>query len=464
MSQGPTETAGALWGGRFREGLAPEMTALNLSLDVDFRLWRHDVRGSIAWAGALGRAGLLSDEEVLEIQDGLERVALRLELGPPPDAADEDIHSLVERLLIAEVGEVGGKLHSGRSRNDQVATDVRLWGMEVVQGLEGRIDAVVEALLARAEEGLDLIMPGYTHLQQGQPIRAAHWALAHAWPLLRDRERLRRVRHDAGVLPLGSGAVAGCPFPVDRDALARELGFHAVTPNSLDAVSDRDWMADLVHAGALLGVHLSRLAEDLVLFTSREFGFVRLADGYSTGSSLMPQKRNPDVAELVRGKSGRLVGNAAGFLTLLKGLPTGYNRDLQEDKTPLFDTVDTLEMVLPALAGALATARFRPERIHGALDSQLLATDLADYLVRRGVPFRRSHEAIGHLVREAEEEGCSLEDLSDDVFRAAHPAFEADVRDVFDWTASVESRAVPGGTARAAVEAQMVAMRERLEG
>jgi argininosuccinate lyase len=440
------------------------MTALNLSLDVDIRLWRHDIRGSIAWAGALGGAGLLTDVEVREIQDGLERVALRLELGPPPDAPDEDIHSLVERLLIQEVGEVGGKLHSGRSRNDQVATDVRLWGMDVIRGLEDRVDALVEALLQRADEGLDLIMPGYTHLQQGQPIRAAHWALSHAWPLLRDRERLRRVRHDAGVLPLGSGAVAGCPFPVDRAALAEELGFHAVSANSMDAVSDRDWMVDLVHAGALMGVHLSRLAEDLVLFSSREFGFLRLADGYSTGSSLMPQKRNPDVAELARGKSGRLVGNATAMLTLLKGLPTGYNRDMQEDKTPVFDTVDTLSMVLPALAGALSTARFRPDRIHAALDSQLLATDLADYLVRKGVPFRRSHEAIGRLVREAEEEGCSLEDLADEVFRAAHPAFGPDVRDVFDWTASVESRAVPGGTAREAVLVQMAQVREMLDG
>ena len=305
-------------------------------------------------------------------------------------------------------------------------------------------------------------MPGYTHLQQGQPLRAAHWALAHVWPLLRDRERLRRVRHDAGVLPLGSGAVAGCPFPVDRGALAEALGFHSVTANSLDAVSDRDWMADAVHAGALLGVHLSRLGEDLVLFSSREFGFVRLADGYSTGSSLMPQKRNPDVAELVRGKAGRLVGGTSAMLTLLKGLPTGYNRDLQEDKSILFDAVDTLALTLPAMAGAVATAEFRPDRIHQALDTQLLATDLADYLVRKGVPFRESHEAVGHLVREAEEQGCSLEDLGDEIFRSAHRGFEGDVRDVFDWEASVEARAAAGGTARSAVLDQLRAARKRL--
>jgi argininosuccinate lyase len=454
---------GALWGGRFSSGLAPEMKALNLSLDVDFRLWRQDIRGSRAWAAALGRAGLLTADEVTEIHRGLDAVAGILEGGFPAGAPDEDIHSLVERLLIQEAGQVGGKLHSGRSRNDQVATDVRLWGMEAADRVERSLEGVVTGLLQLAEQGVDIIMPGYTHLQQGQPIRAAHWALSHAWPLLRDRARIRRVRREAGVLPLGSGAVAGCPFPVDRTRLAEELGFHAISANSLDAVSDRDWMAEFLHAGAILGIHLSRLGEDLVLFSSREFGFVRLADGYSTGSSLMPQKRNPDVAELTRGKAGRLVGNAMGFLALLKGLPSGYNRDLQEDKTPLFDTVDTLLTVLPAMAGAVASARFRPDRIHGVLDTQLLATDLADYLVRKGVPFRQSHEAVGRLVKSAEDQGCSLEDLSDEAFRAAHAGFEPDVRRVFDWEASVEARTTTGGTARAAVEAQLREARRELE-
>lgn len=457
-----SDSSGALWGGRFSEGLAPEMTRLNLSLDIDFRLWRHDIRGSVAWAGALGKAGLLSEEEVDALRNGLEGVGEKLEAGIPAGAEDEDIHSLVERLLVEEVGSVGGKLHSGRSRNDQVATDARLWGMEALTRLEEQVEGLGHALCHLAEQGLDIIMPGYTHLQQGQPLRAAHWALSHVWPLLRDRDRLRRVRHDAGVLPLGSGAVAGCPFPVDREALAEALGFHAVTLNSLDAVSDRDWMADAVHAGAVLGVHLSRLGEDLVLFSSREFGFVRLTDGYSTGSSLMPQKRNPDVAELVRGKSGRLIGNATAILALLKGLPTGYNRDLQEDKSTLFDTVDTLGLTLPAMAGAVATAEFRPERIHDGLETQLLATDLADYLVRKGVPFRESHEAVGRLVREAEEHGCSLEDLGDDVFGSAHSSFATDVRHVFDWESSVEARATPGGTSRSAVEDQLRTALERL--
>lgn len=458
------EGAAALWGGRFDEGMAPAMVPLNLSLDVDRRLWRHDLQGSRAWARALGGAGVLTDDEVAALLRGLDGVEARLAThGVPLDAPDEDIHSLVERLLTEEAGEVALKLHTGRSRNDQVATDLRLWARDVAEDLDAALTALGHALVQLAEQGVEIVMPGYTHLQQGQPIRAAHWALSALWPLLRDRERVRAAARSAGILPLGSGAVAGCPFPIDREALARDLGFHSVSANSLDAISDRDFLAELLFAGALIGVHLSRLAEDLVLFSSAEFSFIRLADGYSTGSSLMPQKRNPDVAELVRGKSGRLVGNLTGLLTLLKGLPTGYNRDLQEDKSLVFDTVDTLTLVLPALAGAVATARFRPERIRERLDSQLWATDLADYLVRRGVPFRRSHEAIGRIVRLMEERGVSLPELTLEEYRAVHPAFDADVHDLFDWDRSADSRAVPGGTARPAVEAQLTAARSALE-
>jgi argininosuccinate lyase len=435
--------------------MAPAMVPLNLSLDVDRRLWRQDVEGSRAWARALGRAGVLETDEVEAIQRGLDRVGVRLEEDAADHAPDEDIHSLVERLLGEEAGEVALKLHTGRSRNDQVATDLRLWVRQTTPGLAAGVRELAEALVSLAETGVDVIMPGYTHLQQGQPIRAAHWALAHVWPLLRDHERLRRASDAAGILPLGSGAVAGCPFPIDRSALAADLGFERPTRNSLDAISDRDFLADLAYAGALTGLHMSRLAEDLVLFSSSEFGFVRLDDGYSTGSSLMPQKRNPDVAELTRGKSGRLVGNLVALLTLLKGLPTGYNRDLQEDKSIVFDTVDTLRLVLPAAAGAVATARFRPDRIRSRLDMQLLATDLADYLVRRGVPFRRSHEAIGRLVRMSEERGCTLAELTLEDYRSVDETFASDVHDVFDWERSVDSRSVPGGTGRAAVEAQL---------
>ena len=448
--------AGGLWGGRFSGGMAPEMEPLNRSLTVDFRLWPQDIAGSRAWAAALGRAGVLTAAEAEELVAGLDRVAERLEDGIAGPVPDEDIHSLVERLLGDEVGELAGKLHTGRSRNDQVATDFRLWALETLDVLDRRMVELGNGLLTLAESGMELIIPGYTHLQQGQPVRASHWALSHLWPFLRDRDRLARVREAASVLPLGSGALAGCPFPIDREALRAELGFRTISRNSMDAVSDRDWAAEFLFAAALLGVHMSRIGEDLLLFSSREFGFLKISDGYSTGSSLMPQKRNPDVAELVRGKSARLVGNLSGILTLLKGLPTGYNRDLQEDKGFVFDTADTLGLVLPALTGALRTAEFRPDAIERARNEELLATDLADLLVRAGVPFRRSHDIVGALVREAEEAGVPLSRLPDARFEAHHPALGGGAAaEAFDWERSVEARALPGGTARAAVEAQL---------
>lgn len=461
----PSSSSGPrpLWSGRIQGGMAPEMIPLNRSLDVDLRLWRHDIRGSRAWARAIAGAGVITDAEAEVLVSGLDRVEERLGEGGFQEAADEDIHSLVERLLFEEVGAVAGKLHTGRSRNDQVATDLRMWGMDATAAVLGELDGLLRALHGFASGSVDLVMPGYTHLQQGQPVRGAHWVLSHFWPLSRDRGRLRSAASAAAVLPLGSGAIAGCPFPVDRERLRDELGFRQISANSMDAVSDRDWAAELIFAGALLGVHLSRLCEDLVLFSSMEFGFVRLGDGYSTGSSLMPQKRNPDVAELGRGKSARLLGNLQAFLTLLKGLPTGYNRDLQEDKSILFDTVDTLLLTLPALAGAVETAAWREDRVTRALDTQLLATDLADHLVRRGVPFRTSHEVIGALVRTSEERGVPLAGLPDDVFQEAHEAFGTDVRGVFDWIRSVDARAVPGGTARTAVEVQLASAASVLE-
>jgi len=444
--------------------MAAAMEKLNRSLDVDSRLWPQDVRASQAWALALVRAGVLEKDEGEELVRGLERVGEKLGGGIPPGAEDEDIHSLVERLLREEVGPLAGKLHTGRSRNDQVATDFRLWGMGACRVLEDELGLLLRALLGLGERGADLIIPGYTHLQQAQPVRAAHWALSHFWPLLRDRDRIRRGWEEASVLPLGSGALAGCPFPVDREWLRQTLGFRALSENSLDAVSDRDWAIGLASTGALLGVHLSRLGEDLVLFSSREFGLVRLSDGYSTGSSLMPQKRNPDVAELTRGKAGRLVGNLTAFLTVLKGLPTGYNRDLQEDKGILFDTVDTLLMVLPAVAGAVKEATFSVEGARNGLSEELLATDLADYLVRKGVPFRESHEVVGTVVKEAEDRSVPLSDLPVEAYRRIHQAFDLDVKEVFSWERSTEARLVPGGTAREAVEAQMEKARTALEG
>ena len=449
----------SLWGGRFDEGLSGEMEALNRSLDVDWRLWRHDIRGSRAWALGLARAGILSETEAQEIDRGLTEVGAFLEEQPGPAAfADEDIHTVVERLLTERIGPVGGKLHSGRSRNDQVATDFRLWGKEAIDGLCGHLAALVEALAFSARESAGVVMPGYTHLQQAQPVPVGHWLLSRAWPLVRDIEQLGFVYRECDVLPLGSGAIAGCPFAIDRGQLAADLGFSRVSENSMDGVSDRDWAARLVFCAAMAGVHLSQLAEDLVLFSTTEFGFVRLGDGFTTGSSLMPQKRNPDVAELTRGKSGRLVGNLTAMLTVLKGLPTGYNRDLQEDKETVFDSVDTLRLVVPAVTGAVSSMTVVRPRIREALRAEMLATDLADHLVRRGVPFRESHHIAGALVRMAEESGRELSALTLDEMRSVHPGFGEDVYRIFDPAASVESRAVRGGTSARAVQAQLDAL------
>ena len=456
---GPTDP---LWSGRIQGEMAEAMVPLNRSLAVDIRLWPQDIRGSQAWARALVRAGVLEDEEGTTVVDGLDRVATRLSESDHSDEADEDIHSLVERLLYEEVGEVAGKLHTGRSRNDQVATDFRLWGMDAAERLVRILGEVESALLDWATQSVEIILPGYTHLQQGQPIRAAHWILSHFWPLERDRAALRAVRDQAGVLPLGSGAIAGCPFPIDREFLRAHLGFLRISENSIDAVSDRDWALEFAFATARVGIHLSRLAEDLVLFGSKEFGFVRLSDGFSTGSSLMPQKRNPDVAELVRGKSGRLTGNLVSLLTVLKGLPTGYNRDLQEDKGVLFDSMDTLTIVLPAIEGAIRGAEFQTDHIEAALDPQLLATDLADYLVRAGVPFRKAHEVVATIVRRAEDQGIPVDQLSLEVFQEAYSGLDSDVFQVFDWERSVEAREALGGTARKAVLDQIMAAQTRL--
>jgi argininosuccinate lyase len=443
--------------------MAGAMVPLNRSLDVDIRLWPQDVRGSRAWVRALVKAGVLAEEEGVTLLEGLDRVATRLSERDYSDEPDEDIHSLVERLLHEEVGEVAGKLHTGRSRNDQVATDFRLWGMEMAEALADALAGVEAAILEWARESVDVILPGYTHLQQGQPVRAAHWVLSHFWPLERDRAALSAVRDQAGVLPLGSGAIAGCPFPIDREFLREELGFLRVSENSIDAVSDRDWALGLAFVAARVGIHLSRLSEDLVLFGSKEFGFVRLSDGFSTGSSLMPQKRNPDVAELVRGKSGRLTGNLVSLLTVLKGLPTGYNRDLQEDKGTLFDSVDTLTLVLPAIEGAIRGAEFQTDRIAAALDPQLLSTDLADYLVRVGVPFRKAHEVVATVVRVAEDQGIPVDQLPLETFQEAHAAFGSDVLELFVWERSVEAREAPGGTARKAVLDQITAAQTCLQ-
>jgi argininosuccinate lyase len=455
-----------LWGGRFDGEPAADMDRLNRSLPVDQRLWEEDLRGSGAWAGALARANVIDPNEAELLLGGLARVRARLGEWSAAEweyAADEDIHSLVERLLREEVGAVAGKLHTGRSRNDQVATDTRLWGMAAVDRLDAQIRTLQSALVRQAERNVDTIMPSYTHLQRAQPVSAAHWLLSHAWALHRDRGRLRDAYPRLAELPLGSGAIAGCPFPVDREFLRDQLGFRSISSNSIDAVGDRDWIAELLFVAAALGVHLSRLAEDVILFSSAEFGFVRLADEYSTGSSLMPQKRNPDAMELARGKSGRLIGGLVSILTLLKGLPTGYNKDLQEDKEVLFDAFDTLETLLPAVAGSIATLRFDPARTAAAVDAAMLATDLADFLVRSGVPFREGHELVGRLVRAAEELGCPLSDLPKERFVGVSAHFAAaDLDRLFDPRASIEARAAVGGTGPDSLHSQIGSLKATL--
>jgi argininosuccinate lyase len=452
----------ALWGGRFSGKMDPLMDRLNASLPFDWRLWDADITGSVAWARATCRAGLLLSEERDAIIAGLE--AVRTEIARDPaaafaDASDEDIHSYVERRLTEQIGAVAGKLHTGRSRNDQIATDVRLWLRGQAALLDAALAELIRSAAERAEAEIDVLMPGYTHVQPAQPIRWSHWLLSHAWAWQRDRERLADLSRRVNTMPLGAGALAGCPFAIDRETLAADLGFASASPNSLDAVSDRDFVAEFLFWAALLGLHLSRWAEDLVFWSSREFGFITLADAYSTGSSLMPQKKNPDAAELLRGKAGRLVGGLTALLVTLKGLPSSYDKDLQEDKEPLFDAVNTLALVLPISQGILETLAIHPERMAGALGDELLATDLADWLVRHGVPFRQSHHLVGRVVRRAEDLNCALSALSLAELQAISPIFTADVSTVWDMERSVEQRAVIGGTARAAVRAQIGTLR-----
>jgi argininosuccinate lyase len=446
-----------LWGGRFASGPAPELEAVNRSIGTDFRLWPFDVRLSKSWAVALWNAGVLSLEESREMERGLDVVAARLAGGVTPEPSDEDVHTLIDRLLHEEIGEVASRLHTGRSRNDQVATATRLWTMDACERLDAAVRTLQQAMLRQAEGLQDVLMPSYTHLQRAQPVLAAHWVLSHFWPLERDRQRLAAAARAAAVLPLGSGAVAGCAFPVSRVLLKESLGFQALSRNSIDAVSDRDFIAEVLFALALLGAHLSRLSEDLILFGSSEFGFVRFGDRFSTGSSMMPQKRNPDALELARQSGARMLGDLTTLLATLKGLPTGYNKDLQEDKRALFDAVDGILLVLPAVAGTLGELTFQPARMKAALSSSMMATDLADYLVRRGVTFREAHGAVGRLVRESEESGVELFALPRASFSAAHAMFGDDVFDALSPVSSVERREVEGGTGPGSVRAQLEA-------
>lgn len=449
-----------LWGGRFTGATDPLMEQFQDSIGFDKRLWRADIQGSQAYARALARIQILTESEAEQIVAGLDQVASewaagKFELKP----GDEDIHTANERRLTELIGAVAGKLHTGRSRNDQIATDVRLWLREQISALRGHLAQLIGSTVERAAAEIDLLMPGYTHLQPAQPIRWSHWLLSHAWMWQRDMQRLDDLAARVNVLPLGSGALAGNPFAIDRDALAADLGFAAITPNSLDGVSDRDFIAEFLFWASLTMVHLSRLAEDLVIFSSREFGFVQLADAYSTGSSLMPQKKNPDAMELLRGKTGRVVGDLTGLLMVLKGLPSTYNKDIQEDKEPLFDAVDTLSSALQITCGVISTLTPNPMRLRAALASEMLATDLADYLVRKGVPFRETHHVAGAAVALAEQRGVELAELTVTDLQGLHPAFREDVTQVWDFEQSVERRDADGGTSQRAVLAQIAQLR-----
>jgi argininosuccinate lyase len=444
---------GKLWGGRFTEGTDPTAAGFTASLGFDRRLWPQDIAGSIAWAAALRRAGLLTEPERRAIAEGLEAVREELESGRfvfRPEL--EDIHTNIERRLTELCGPVGGKLHTGRSRNDQIALDERLYLRDAVARIDEGLRRTQAALVERAEQNATAPMPGYTHLQRAQPVVLGHHLLAYVFMLQRDRERFAQGRARADVLPLGSGALAGTGFPIDRETLARDLGFAAASANSLDAVSDRDYVVEFLAAAAITGMHLSRLAADLTLWATAEFGFVEFSDAFATGSSIMPQKKNPDVAELIRGKTGRLAGNLVALLTTMKGLPLAYNSDMQEDKEPFFDSVDTLEAVLGVLPPLLASLTFRTERLREAAGEHFsTATDLADYLVRKGVPFREAHEVVGRVVLHASRSGSRLEDLPLADLRRFSPLIEADVTDALGVEASLRARAVTGGTAPAAV-------------
>ena len=451
-----------LWGGRFASGPAEAMAALSKSTHFDWVLAPYDVRASQAHARVLHAAGLLTDADLATMLDGLRRLAADVDSGDfVAAAADEDVHSALERGLIDRIGpEVGGRLRAGRSRNDQVATLFRMWLRDAVRGVATCVLDVVDALAGQAAAHPDAPMPGRTHLQHAQPVLLAHHLLAHTHPLLRDVARLRDFDGRAAVSPYGSGALAGSSLGLDPDAVAAELGFDAAAENSIDATSSRDFAAEAAFVLAMIGVDLSRLAEEVILWSTAEFSYVTLADAWSTGSSIMPQKKNPDVAELTRGKSGRLIGNLTGLLATLKAQPLAYNRDLQEDKDPLFDSVAQLALLLPAIAGLVSTLEFHTDRLAELAPAGFtLATDVAEWLVRQGVPFRVAHEAAGGCVQAAEARGVGLAELTDAELAGVDPHLTPAVREVLTVDGSIASRDAHGGTAGVRVTEQLAGVR-----
>lgn len=456
---------GKLWGGRFAAGPSPELEALSVSTQFDWRLAPYDLAGSRAHANALHAAGLLTDEEHSALLHAIVELNARWSTGSlQPAASDEDVHGALERMIIEQVGpELGGKLRAGRSRNDQVATLFRMYLRDHKMTLTALLRILIDALAVQAEKHLGVPMPGRTHLQHAQPVLLSHHLLAHAWPLVRDLDRL--AEWDARVAaesPYGSGALAGSSLGLDPQQVAAELGFAGSSANSIDGTSARDFVAEFAFICAQIGIDLSRFAEEIILWNTKEFGFVTLDDAYSTGSSIMPQKKNPDIAELTRGKAGRLIGNLSGLLATLKALPLAYNRDLQEDKEPVFDSIDTLEVVVPAFIGMVATLSFNADAIAAhAGGGFALATDVAEWLVKQGVPFREAHELSGACVRLCEERGVELWDLTDEDFAGISPHLTSAVRDVLSVDGSIASRDGRGGTAEVRVREQLDELRAR---
>ena len=447
----------ALWSGRFTENVSEFTQRFGASLPVDKALYAQDIAGSKAHAHMLAKVGVISSEDADAIDSGLERVKNRIESGDFTfDINDEDIHMSVERALTEDIGDAGARLHTGRSRNDQVATDTRLFAKKRAHDLMHANVALRHALVEQAEKHFDVILPGYTHMQHAQPVLFSHHMLAYVWMLTRDFERLAAAERAADASPLGAAALAGTTYPLDRQMTAAELGFSKVIPNSLDAVSDRDFLLDLDYACAVSCMHLSRLCEELVLWSTSEFGFVELSDSFSTGSSIMPQKKNPDFAELIRGKTGRVVGNLVSLLVTMKALPLAYNKDLQEDKYGVIDSAKTLEDCLQCAAGMIETMQIKPDNMMAqAKKGHLAATDVADYLAKKGLPFRHAHEVVGHLVLLCEQRGCNLDDLSLEDFKAASPLFEEDITSALNLESIVKARTTEGGTGNGVVRQQL---------
>jgi len=455
----------SLWGGRFAGGPADALARLSVSVQFDWRLAPYDIAGSRAHARVLAAAGLLDPDELgqmLAALDDLEAACASGEFRPTID--DEDVHTALERGLLERLGALGGKLRAGRSRNDQVATDLRLYLRDHARGLAVALVELADALTEQASLNVATPAPGMTHLQHAQPVSFGHWLLAHVQPLLRDLDRMRDWDVRAAISPLGSGALAGSSLPLDPAAVAKELGFTAPAPNSMDAVADRDFVAEFLFITALVGVHLSRLGEEVVLWTSTEFGWVELDDAFATGSSIMPQKKNADIAELARGKSGRLIGGLVTVLTMLKGLPLTYDRDMQEDKEPVFDAIETLELLLPALAGMISTMTVRVDRLAAAAPVGFsLATEVADWLVRKGVPFRDAHEITGKLVALCSVRECELEDLTDDDLKTVSEHLDPSVRQILTVESALAARTTPGSTGPGPVADQLAQVQHRLD-